>query len=131
MKSRASCRLFGHIYINRDKALHFSLDNVDLSWPFTTSSLAIYNKCRNYTPLGNQRVETMGRVVVCDSRYAQWKLPMLHSVATGIQLSEAVEKFSALVAQFIAWLLGWKERHCEGDSEGFSKVMNQGLHGHI
>jgi hypothetical protein len=72
MKSRATCRLFGHIYINIDKALYyFSLENVDLSWPFTTSSLAIHNKRIHHTPLGNQRVETMGRIVVYDSRYAQ------------------------------------------------------------
>jgi hypothetical protein len=56
---------------NRDKTLHFSLENVDLSWPFTTSSLVIHKKCRNHAPLENQTVETMGRVVVCDSRYAQ------------------------------------------------------------
>jgi hypothetical protein len=91
MKSRAN--------FNRDKALHFSLENVHLSWPFTTSSLAIHNKCRNHTPLGNQRVETMRRVVVCDSRYAQCKLPMLHSIATWIQLLEGIEKLSPLVAQ--------------------------------
>jgi hypothetical protein len=104
---------------------------VPLSWPFTTSSLAIHNKCRNHTPLGNQWVETMRRVVVCDSRYAQWKLPMLHSIATWIQLSEGIEKLSALVAQI----------HClairmEGDTlwRGYrrlSKVMNQELHEHI